>query len=55
MAECEVRLVEEQYKWAEIVAAYGQLIIVRHDGDRLVILPGYGDYDDTIDEEDCAA
>ena len=55
MVECEVCPVEEQYKWAEIVEAYGQLIIVRHDGDRLVILRGYGDYDDTIDEEDCAA
>jgi hypothetical protein len=29
--------------WAETVAAFGQMMIVRHDSDRMIVLPRYRD------------
>jgi hypothetical protein len=37
---------EQHVPWAEIVARFGQLIMVRHEADRMVALPRYADRDD---------
>jgi hypothetical protein len=42
--------VGEQDAWAEIVSAFGQLIIVRHDGDRLVVIALDGDRDEADED-----
>jgi hypothetical protein len=45
--------VEEQpVPWAEVVRAFGEMIIIRHDADRMVVLPRYRDRDAANEEDD---
>jgi hypothetical protein len=40
--------------WAETVAAFGQMMIVRHDSDRMIVLPRYRDDEaDRRSDETC--